>query len=529
MYASILFDTYLSIILDSMPQRVNNSRMFDQGLAQNPDHRAIVIGAGMGGLATALRLKAVGLAVTLIDAHDWPGGKMRTVPSAAGPVDAGPTVLTMKHVFDDLFAATGAALEDHVTLVPEPLLARHFWPDGSRLDLTNDPDQNRDAVAAFAGETAAHQFERFSTQAANLFELFDAPMMQSADPQIGTLAKAALSAPKHMPVLSPFATLDRLLRKRFDDPRLRQLFGRYATYVGGSPAAAPAILALIWHAEASGIWRVEGGMHRLARALADRFLAMGGTLLLGGAVDEIEVTNGSATGVRLANGTTLSANTVVFCGDPRALATGRMGEAVDHIAPETRTTPRSLSARVWSFAARPDTRLPLAHHNIFFAKTPGSEFRDIAQGRMPNDPTLYLCAEDRGAGTEAPDSIERFEIILNAAPLTEAEAGAQEVTTCHQTTFQTLRRFGLTFDPEPNAQALATPTTYETLFPASAGALYGQSPHGMTASLKRPRARTAIRGLYLAGGGTHPGAGVPMAALSGRHAAEAIVKDLVST
>ena len=84
--------------------------MFDQGHAQNPDHRAIVVGAGMGGLATALRLRAAGLAVTLIDAHDWPGGKMRTVPSAAGPVDAGPTVLTMKHVFDDLFATTGAAL-----------------------------------------------------------------------------------------------------------------------------------------------------------------------------------------------------------------------------------------------------------------------------------------------------------------------------------------------------------------------------------------------------------------------------------
>ncbi|MEM9425268.1 MAG: 1-hydroxycarotenoid 3,4-desaturase CrtD [Pseudomonadota bacterium] len=502
--------------------------MFDANQLNDPSPQALVIGAGIGGLATALRLQASGHHVTLFDAHAWPGGKMRTVPSEAGPVDAGPTVLTMRHVFDDLFASTGARLEDHATLIREDLLARHFWPDGTSLDLTSDHEQNARAITRFANATVAKEYLRFSDEAASLFDQFSAPMMLHPDPQLPQLAKAALAKPRHLPVLSPFATLRKHLQRRFADPRLVQLFGRYATYVGGSPLVAPAILSLVWQAEAAGVWRVDGGMHRLATALAERFQAIGGTLRLGTPVDEIVTANGRASGIRLPNGETLSAETIVFAGDPRALATGKLGADVKTVAAITRTAPRSFSARVWSFAAKAHAPIDLAYHNVFFGASATDEFEAIEQGTMPLDPTVYICAEDRGSGA-VPEGPERFEIILNAAPLTEAAPPSDEEETCRQTTFQTLERFGIRFDPIPPISSLATPATYEALFPASAGALYGQSPHGMTASLKRPRARTAIPGLYLAGGGTHPGAGVPMAALSGKHAAEAILKDRVST
>jgi 1-hydroxycarotenoid 3,4-desaturase len=211
------------------------------------------------------------------------------------------------------------------------------------------------------------------------------------------------------------------------------------------------------------------------------------------------------------------------------LADGRLGASVAPIARQTLAVPRSLSAHVWSFAAVPETQLELAHHNVFFGRNARDEFEDLAGGAMPADPTIYLCAEDRGTGVTPPNGPERFEIILNAAPLTDAKANTEEVAACRQTTFQTLSAFGLKFDRDPPDTALSTPTVFESLFPASAGALYGQSPHGMTAALKRPRAKTELRGLYLAGGCVHPGAGVPMAALSGKHAAEAILKDRVST
>jgi 1-hydroxycarotenoid 3,4-desaturase len=193
--------------------------------------------------------------------------------------------------------------------------------------------------------------------------------------------------------------------------------------------------------------------------------------------------------------------------------------------PDTATAPRSLSANVWTFAARPSGP-DLHHHNVFFGADPTREFGPIAQGRMPEDPTLYVCAQDRGTGN-APPASERFEIIMNAPPLTGQDP--EDPATCRTRTFQTLARHGLTFDPAPPDSALTTPAGFEALFPASLGSLYGRSPHGLLAAFARPTARTRLPGLYLAGGGAHPGAGVPMATLSGRHAAEAIVTDRTST
>lgn len=512
----------------------------------NPGHPpVIVIGAGIGGLAAALRLAAAGVAVMVCERAAGPGGKMRTVPSDAGPVDAGPTVLTMRGVFDDLFHAAGARISDHVTLHRQDILARHWWRDGSTLDLHADPEASAEAVHAFAGAQAARAFRQFSDRAARLFAAFDAPMMQTAQPSLGALTRRVMREPALIPLMAPNRTLAQMLARQFSDPRLAQLFGRYATYVGGSPYQAPALLALIWQAEAAGVWVVDGGMHALARAIAGLAGARGTTFRYGTDVQEITRDGtGRACGVRLAGGETIPAAAVLFNGDPRALGLGMLGRSVRAGGTDPVRAERSLSARVWSFAAQPSGPLAgattaggLAHHNVFFNGDPEAEFADLRAGRMPRDPTLYVCAEDRGKPGDAPD-IERFEIIMNAAPLAAPadDAGAamgpdgpEEHETCHTRTFDTLARFGLGFDPLPERAALTTPRGFETLFPGSAGSLYGQSPHGLTAALSRPTARSAVAGLYLAGGGTHPGAGVPMAAISGRHAAEAIVTDLGST
>ena len=491
--------------------------------------QVLVIGAGVGGLACALRLQAKGMQVTLLESHATPGGKMRVLPSAAGPVDAGPTVLTMRHVFEDLFDACGTKLADHVTLIRQDVLARHFWTDGSTLDLFQDPHRSALAVQAFGGAGARADFEQFWEETEKLFDAFDEPMIHSANPSQLGLALEVFRQPSLLKAMAPRATLARQLARRFSDKRLAQLFGRYATYVGGSPYESPALLSLIWQAEARGVWYVQGGMHRLAQAMAKLFTDMGGTLRLNCHVAEIETDDGKARGVRLLDGSRLLAQTIVFNGDPRALGTGRLGPQVAHLVPRTAQDPRSLSARVWSFAAKV-TGAPLVHHNVFFAANPQSEFADIAAGNMPDEPTLYVCAEDRGQMVD-PGRLERFEIILNAAPLTSAAPidPEKEAALCHRRTFRTLARFGLRFDPEPELEALTTPQGFEHLFPETAGSLYGQSPHGLTASLRRPRARTKVAGLYLVGGGVHPGAGVPMATLSARHAVEAITKDLALT
>ncbi|MEX3017317.1 1-hydroxycarotenoid 3,4-desaturase CrtD [Gymnodinialimonas hymeniacidonis] len=483
--------------------------------------QAVVIGAGIGGLSAAMRLAAQGLGVRVVEMADGPGGKMRTAPSVAGPVDIGPTVLTMRPVFEALFADVGEKLSDHVTLHRDRLLARHWWRDGSSLDLFDDPESSAEAVGEFAGAEAVREFRAFSAEAKRLYEAFDGPVMQSEAPAFGPLAAHVIKNPRLIPAMAPGLSLSRKLAMRFSDSRLQQLFGRYATYVGGSPYQSPAVLGLIWQSEAQGVWAVEGGMHALAQAMQSVAEAKGVAFQFGTAVERITAESSTARGVQLADGSTLSADIVVFNGDPKALRDGYLGQDMTGAVPKAGTEPRSFSAFVWGFAAEP-SGVELAHHNVFFCEDPKIEFGDLAKGRMPRDATLYVCAQDHGQ-----PGPQRFEIIMNGPP--GHKTTEEEKETCRTRTFEALQTMGLTFSPPPETTALTTPMDFDRAFPASDGSLYGRSPHGMSATFQRPTARTAIKGLYLAGGGAHPGAGIPMACLSGKHAAEAIRSDLAST
>lgn len=492
----------------------------------DPKH-VIVIGAGIGGLASAMRLLAAGLRVTVIEAASTPGGKMRTVPSDAGPVDAGPTVLTMRWVFEDLFATLGETLDDHVTLIKADTLARHFWSDGTTLDLCADPLQSHANIRDVFGDKTARQFDTFSTRAERLFNAFDGPMMQAAKPSSTALASTVMRDPRLLLAMAPHKTLAQLLKSSFTEPKMRQLFGRYATYVGGSPYASPALLSLIWHAEKTGVWAVEGGMNQLAQAMAKLIISKGGDVQFNTPALAITPLKDQVM-VRTMEGVFTEPppfDAVVFNGDPRALWEPRYGIAITTAVEESAIHPRSLSANVMAFAAKPHG-VELSHHNVFFGDDPRTEFDPLAEGNDPIDPTLYVCAQDRGGG-QTPTDLERFEIIMNAPPCAhDAIRNEEKAQTCQTQIKTRLKQMGLTFSPTPTAQILTQPADFHAMFPASLGSLYGRSPHGMTAGLKRPTARTPVKGVYLAGGGAHPGAGVPMATLSAKHAVEAIMQDL---
>ena len=485
--------------------------------------RAVVIGAGVGGLSAALRLAHAGLHVTVLDMGEGPGGKMRTRNSVAGPIDIGPTVMTLKGVFETLFSDVGARLSDHVTLIPDDILARHHWRDGSTLDLFHDPARSAEAVRAFAGPEGERQFRRFSDRAKRLYDAFEGPVMEAAKPSLAALTAHVLKNPDLIPAMAPGRTLAAALAAQFTDPRLRQLFGRYATYVGGSPYRSPAVLGLIWQSEANGVWRVDGGMNRLAQAICALAKDRGATFRFRTKAERIEQQDGRVIAVHLADGTRLPADLIVFNGDPKALTDGHLGHGPAAAVPRKGVAARSLSAFVWGFAAEP-AGVDLAHHNVFFCADPKREFDDLAAGRMPRDGTLYVCAQDRGGA--APTGPERFEIILNGPP--GHPSRPEDAYTCKTSTFETLARMGLRFSPTPDITALTMPGDFDRAFPASDGSLYGLSPHGMMATFQRPTARTRLKGLYLAGGGAHPGAGIPMACLSGQHAAVAILSDLAS-
>ncbi|MFN5999135.1 MAG: 1-hydroxycarotenoid 3,4-desaturase CrtD [Paracoccaceae bacterium] len=485
---------------------------------------AVVIGAGMGGLGAAIRLAAGGARVTVIETADCPGGKARARRTASGPAAMGPTVLTLRSEVDDLFRLCGTTTEAEVALTRLPRLARHWWPGSGPFDLFPDREANIDAIRAFAGVQEAEGFARFDTATRALYAAFEAPVMRAPKPDLGAIARTTLRQPALWPALLPGMTLDRWLKSFFNDPRLRQLFGRYATYVGGRPAHTPAVLSLVWQAEAQGVWAARDGLHSVADALARAAERLGVHFHYATSAHRIVRQSGRVSLVETDQGH-FPADIVVFNGDPRALAEGHLGDAAASSLPRPLGKP-SLSAWVWSFAATPQgPRAPdLIHHNLFFTADPQAEFRPIGQGRMPESPTLYLNAQDRELGP-TPAS-ERFQIIMNAPA--NAPEHPDEDRSCHDRTFPPLAQMGLTFSPPPGPEALTRPRDLAARFPASLGSIYGVSPEGALAAFQRPVSRTSLPGLYLAGGGVHPGAGVPMALLSGRQAASQALQDLTS-
>ncbi len=504
------------------------------------ENTCVVVGAGIGGLVSALLLAARGLDVTLIDAAPEPGGKMRALEVDGVRIDAGPTVFTMRWVFDEILAQVGASLDELVRLEPLDVLARHAWRDGSRLDLHADLERSVDAVARFASPAEARRYRTFCDEARRVCRTLEAPHIRSARPGfMGMVAALGPSGLATLTKLGPFATLWRSLGRHFQDPRMRQLFARYATYCGASPFAAPATLMLIAHVEAEGVWAVDGGMSTLALRLADLAQRRGVKLRLGQRVKRIRVEKGRACGVVLdagggRDGEHLDADAVIFNGDIDALASGLLGaDVADRLGRRPlRTHERSLSALTWLMHTRTEG-FELARHNVFFDDDYASEFDDVfRQRRLPRLGTVYVCAQDRSTGAEAPRGRERLLALVNA-PATSAHhpLEASEIQSCEQRSLKLLQNSGLHLSIEqPDRQVLRrTPTDFAHLFPGSAGALYGPATHGWMALFKRSGATTALPGLFLAGGTVHPGPGVPMAAMSGRQAAATLLAHLDST
>ena len=502
--------------------------------------KVAIIGAGIGGLAAAIDLSGdlsgLDLDITVYERAAASGGKARAVRVGNTAIDSGPTVLTMKRVFEDLFAAAGSSLADHVALLPLSTIARHAWSDREQLDLFADLEATVDAIASFAGPAEAARYREFQKTAQTVCEALTRSYIEAAQP---TPASMVYNTPlADLPLLlgiKPYASLWRYLTRQFTDPRLRQLFARYATYCGSSPFAAPATLMLISHVEQQGVWTVEGGLYRLVEALERLARDRGVAFVHNAPVAEVVIEQGRARGLRLQSGERVDADIVICNADVAALQSGLFGPAARAAAIPAGRAERSLSALTWSLLA-PASGFALARHNVFFGRDYEGEFRELfKQRRLPSDPTVYVCAQDRGASGQAPPNAagaatpERLFILVNApATADTAPPTQEEIARCMDQTFEALERCGLKVDRRSAACHATGPAEFDRMFPARGGALYGPASHGWMASFQRPGPRSRIQGLYLAGGSTHPGPGLPMAAISGRHAAAAVRSDLIS-
>lgn len=490
----------------------------------------LIIGAGAGGLAAAIALAASGHPVEVLERGPAPGGKMRRVKAGEFDLDAGPTVFTMRWVFEDLLREAGTSLADRLTLEPAEILARHAWTDGSQLDLYASLARSAEAIGDFAGAREAQGFSRMMTRARDIHATLAEAFMASEQPG-GSLTLMRRLGPRGLPGLvrtAPMRTLWGALGNYFRDPRLRQLFARYATYVGASPLHAPATLMLIAWVEQTGVWRVIGGMRALAAMLAEVAVALGVKFHFDTHVAAIHAPHGAVAGVTLASGDRMACQSLIYNGDTAALGSGLLGSDVQPMFRSECNRQRSLSALTFCVAAR-TSGFPLSHHNVFFPPEYPPEFRTIfGSGEIIERPTVYVCAQARSAADTPPPAQRRqaepLLLLINApADGDRRSRSPEEIDVLRTKTLQMMADCGAIVHPE--SEVVTGPAGFEALFPGRGGALYGAANHGPFASFARPGPATPVRGLYLAGGSAHPGAGVPMATLSGRLAAARLLAD----
>ena len=488
--------------------------------------RIVVIGAGMGGLAAAVDLARQGVDVQVLERANAPGGKMREVPLGNVTIDAGPTVFTMRWVFDSLFSDAGSSVAALLDLQPCSVLARHAWTGGGALDLFADIEQSVAAIGDFAGQKDAQGYRDFCARSREIYETLRVPYIASQRPSpLALMRRVGIGQLGAMWRTAPHRTLWGALGDYFQDPRLRQLFGRYATYVGSSPLAAPATLSLIAHVEQEGVWIVRGGMRRVADALRTLGERHGARYRFNAQVEEILVESGRVAAVQLAGGERIDCDAVVFNGDASALGSGLLGASVTGAAPVVAASKRSLSAVTWCMRAK-TSGLNLHHHNVFFSDDYPAEFNAVFGRRsIVDSPTVYVCAQDRAenGATDVPAN-ERLLLLVNAPADGDQRAFSEsDIATLRDHAFGVLRRCGLAIEPSSEPAVVTTPADFNELFPSTGGALYGRANHGPMASFARPGAACSVPGLFLAGGSVPPGPGVPMAVLSGRLAAAAVI------
>ena len=450
------------------------------------NNRVVIVGAGVAGLVSAIALAADGHDVTVFERAASPGGKMRRMAIGDSSIDSGPTVFTMRWVFDELFAQAGKNFSDAVALEPLDVLARHAWHDGSTLDLFADEDRSVDAIGTMAGRAEAMRYREFSAHTKRIYDMLEQPFLRAAEPSMGALiGSGGFRGLLKLPQIKPFSSMWTALGQYFHDPRLRQLFGRYATYCGSSPFDAPATLMLVAHVEQQGVWSIKGGMGALATALAECAISLGASIRYDCDVREVLTLQSRASGVVLANGERIEADAIIVNADVAAVASGLFGATTSRAAAAIPQASRSLSAMTWSLSARTQG-FPLSRHNVFFSRDYKREFDEIfRRASVPSEPTVYVCAQDRASDGTLTDGVanERLLVLINAPAIGDRHTfNDAEVEQCAQRTFAMLEHAGLRIDRQPDMTQATTPTQFNALFPATGGALYGRSSHGWTAS-----------------------------------------------
>ncbi len=491
--------------------------------------KVIIIGGGLGGLSAAISLASAGFKVTLLEKNDKLGGKLNILTKDGFSFDLGPSILTMPQVFEELFARAGKKLADYVNLVNVEPHWRNFFEDGTVVDLCGDTERQAQEFGKLGADVHA-QFLAFLAYSKALTEATERGYFAKGLDGFWELLKC-YGPIQSLASFDVFRTMDQGVRRFVKHPKLVDILNYFIKYVGSSPYDAPALLNQLPYIQYHyGLWYVQGGMYNLARAMEKLARELGIDFRLNTEVVEIRHDHGNATGVRLANDETLSADLLVSNMEIIPAHQRLLSADAAKMDKLKRFQP-SCSGMVLHLGV--NRRYPhLAHHNFFYSDHPKAHFNAIFHSHtLPEDPTIYLVAPVRDEPALAPAGCDIIKILPHIThlnpdkPLTDSDYLAFRARVISK-----LERMGLTdLSKHIVCEEYWTPKDIEARYYSNLGSIYGVvSDRNLNLGFKAPQRSTTINNLYFVGGSVNPGGGMPMVTLSGQRVADKILADLKS-
>jgi diapolycopene oxygenase len=482
--------------------------------------KAVIIGAGIAGISTAVRLAVKGYNVTVLEANATFGGKMQEFWLGDYRFDAGPSLFTLPHLVDELFTLAGREPSEYFTYTRLDPITHYFWPDGSHLKAYADAFRFAEEAEKKLG-VPKHLVQEALERSKRLYQGTANTFLQKSLHKLSTyLSSDLLKTLRCLPDLDLMTTMHTANSRKIADPRFVQLLDRFATYNGSDPYQAPGTLNIIPHLEHNiGAFYPNGGIYAIAASLVKLAQEIGVTFRYNEKAERIITENNKVTGVKTS---TNSYYADVVVSNMDIVPTYRK-LLPDLPAPENiLKQPRSSSALIFYWGIKRSFS-QLHVHNIFFSKDYKTEFEYIFKHKTVSpDPTVYINITSKAAPDDAPDGCENWFVMVNVPhnqgqdwqelTIKTREAVLQKISQMLQTDVKALIEVEKVLDP----------IRIETDTSSYGGALYGSSSNNpMAAFLRHPNFSSEIKGLYFCGGSVHPGGGIPLCLLSAK-----IVSDL---
>jgi phytoene desaturase len=488
--------------------------------------KVAIIGAGIGGISTAIRLAHKGFKVSVFEANSYAGGKLSSFDLNGYRFDAGPSLFTLPNLVEELFELVGKNPKEYFEYTKLPDICHYFWEDATKLTAWAENERFAKEVEEITGEPAQKILD-FLKDSAFKYEVLDGLFLQDSLHKLSTWTSAkALKGYLNLPKLGIFGTMNEANEKLFKNPKIVQLFNRYATYNGSDPYQTPATLNIIPHLEYNiGAFFPKKGMVSITNSLVKLAEDLGVQFFYESKVEEILVEKDKVSGIRYSN---ISEKNIekafdVVVSNMDVTPTYRKLMPNQKHPDRLLNQPKSSSGVIFYWGIKKQFA-ELGLHNIFFSDDYQQEFNTMFQEKtISQDPTVYINITSKLKPDDAPEGCENWFVLINA-PANEGQNWDKIIADTRQNVIQKVSRIlGENIGDLIECEEILDPRTIESKTSSAQGALYGNSSNNRYAAfLRHANFSSKIKNLYFVGGSVHPGGGIPLAISSAKIAAKYI-------